>query len=122
MLTGLPEQVVGLAFSKNGEKMALNARNGNQLNEIWMANNTQKPALRNLSQMSKQIANWKVAQSELMVWRSVDGTLIEGVLHKPADYDSTKKYPLLVVIHGGPTGIDTPHPAPSYVYPILQWL
>ena len=122
MLTGLPEQVVGLAFSKNGEKMALNARNGNQLNEVWIANNTSKPAPRNLSQMSKQISNWKVAQSELIVWRSIDGALIEGVLHKPMDYDSTKKYPLMVVIHGGPTGIDTPQPVPGYVYPILQWL
>jgi dipeptidyl aminopeptidase/acylaminoacyl peptidase len=122
MLVGLPEQVGGLAFSKNGEKMVLNARNGNQLNEVWIANNTSKPAPRNLSQMSKQISDWKVAQSELIVWRSIDGTLIEGVLHKPMNYDSTKKYPLMVVIHGGPTGIDTPQPVPGYVYPILQWL
>jgi dipeptidyl aminopeptidase/acylaminoacyl peptidase len=122
MLVGLPEQVGGLAFSKNGEKMVLNGRNGNQLNEVWIANNTSKPAPRNLSQMSKQISDWKVAQSELILWRSIDGTLIEGVLHKPMNYDSTKKYPLMVVIHGGPTGIDTPQPVPGYVYPILQWL
>ena len=37
-----------------------------------------------------------------------DGTTIEGILIKPADYDATRKYPLLVVIHGGPTGVDTP--------------
>ncbi|MGB5317392.1 MAG: prolyl oligopeptidase family serine peptidase, partial [Robiginitalea sp.] len=43
-------------------------------------------------------------------------------LHKPADYDPSKKYPLLVVIHGGPTGISSPQPVPSYVYPIVQWL
>jgi dipeptidyl aminopeptidase/acylaminoacyl peptidase len=122
MLIGMPELVNGFSFSKSGEKMALNARNGNQLNEIWIANNTQKPTPINISQMTKQITNWNVAQSELVVWRSVDGSLIEGVLHKPSDYDSTKKYPLMVVIHGGPTGIDTPQPVPGYVYPILQWL
>ena len=33
-----------------------------------------------------------------------------------------KKYPLLVVIHGGPTGIDLPDPTPTYVYPIMQWV
>lgn len=48
--------------------------------------------------------------------------MIEGVLHKPADYDPNKKYPLLVVIHGGPTGVDTPSPIPGSVYPIVQWL
>jgi dipeptidyl aminopeptidase/acylaminoacyl peptidase len=28
---------------------------------------------------------------------------------------------LLVVIHGGPTGTDRPEPAPTSVYPIMQW-
>ena len=29
---------------------------------------------------------------------------IEGILIKPADYDPSRKYPLMVVIHGGPDG------------------
>ena len=41
-------------------------------------------------------------------WKSKDGAAIEGILIKPADFDPTRKYPLLVVIHGGPTGVDTP--------------
>jgi dipeptidyl aminopeptidase/acylaminoacyl peptidase len=44
-------------------------------------------------------------------------------LHKPKDYDPSKKYPLLVIIHGGPTGTDSPTPVPGGgVYPVLQWL
>ncbi len=39
----------------------------------------------------------------MVSWKSKDGAAIEGVLHKPANFDSAKKYPLLVVIHGGPT-------------------
>jgi dipeptidyl aminopeptidase/acylaminoacyl peptidase len=31
---------------------------------------------------------------------------INGILLKPKNFDPKKKYPLLVVIHGGPTGID----------------
>jgi dipeptidyl aminopeptidase/acylaminoacyl peptidase len=42
-------------------------------------------------------------------WKSKDGAEIEGVLLKPKNYDAKKKYPLLVVIHGGPTGIDLPN-------------
>jgi len=38
------------------------------------------------------------------------------------DYNPDKKYPLLINIHGGPTGISTPGPVPAYVYPVLQWL
>ena len=45
---------------------------------------------------------------EVISWQSQDGTTIEGVLIKPADFDPAKKYPLLCIIHGGPTGIDRP--------------
>ena len=44
----------------------------------------------------------------MISWKSQDGTTIEGVLIKPADFDPSKKYPLLCIIHGGPTGIDRP--------------
>jgi dipeptidyl aminopeptidase/acylaminoacyl peptidase len=48
---------------------------------------------------------------------------VEGVLNKPAGYDPGKKYPLLVRIHGGPTGIDLPimNPAEHY-YPVQDFL
>ena len=39
---------------------------------------------------------------EIISWQSSDGLEIEGVLSTPADFDANKKYPLLVVIHGGP--------------------
>ena len=68
-----------------------------------------------------QLKGWKIPVNEIIRWKSKDGTEIEGVLIKPADYDPKKKYPLLVVIHGGPTGTDRPEPAPTYVYPIIQW-
>jgi dipeptidyl aminopeptidase/acylaminoacyl peptidase len=51
-------------------------------------------------------------------WKSKDGATIEGVLIKPADYDPQKKYPLLVVIHGGPTGVDMPFRSPDRTYPV----
>jgi len=121
VLKGFPDLVNGLAFSQSGDRLAFNGRNGNQLNEIWVSN-VQKPAPKKVTDLTKQLLDWKVSQSEMVVWRSKDGSLIEGVLHKPVDYDPTKKYPLMVVIHGGPTGIDTPSPVPGNVYPIVQWL
>lgn len=75
-----------------------------------------------VTNFSGQIKDWKVSDSEVISWASKDGTTIEGVLHKPQDYDPDQQYPLLVVIHGGPTGISVPDPVPSYVYPIVQWL
>lgn len=116
-----PEQIYGFSFSRLGDRLAFVGRNGNQLNEIFVTNTALlKPE--KLTDMTGQISSWRVAQSEVINWKSKDGATIEGVLHKPWNYDASKKYPLLVVIHGGPTGIDTPTPVPGYVYPILQWL
>jgi dipeptidyl aminopeptidase/acylaminoacyl peptidase len=121
VLLSIPEQVFGFSFSSDGNKVAIVGRNGDQLNEVFISDvNSPKPI--QITKLTNQITNWKVAQSEVISWKSEDGAIIEGVLHKPANYDASKKYPLLVVIHGGPTGIDTPTPVPGYVYPILQWL
>ncbi|MEE2777442.1 MAG: prolyl oligopeptidase family serine peptidase, partial [Acidobacteriota bacterium] len=34
----------------------------------------------------------------------------------------TEKLPLLVVIHGGPTGTSRPTPVSAFVYPVVQWM
>jgi dipeptidyl aminopeptidase/acylaminoacyl peptidase len=116
----LADQVFSFSFSNNG-KLAFVGRDEDQLNEVFVTPiNNPKPI--QITQLTNQISDWKVAQSEVVSWKSKDGATIEGVLHKPANYDPSKKYPLLIVIHGGPTGIDTPTPVPGYVYPILQWL
>ena len=116
-----PDQIFGISFSGSGDRFAMTARSGDQLTEVFVSNTTApKPTV--ITDMTNQLKNWKTATSEVISWKSKDGTVIEGILHKPKNYDASKQYPLLVVIHGGPTGIDTPTPVPGGVYPILQWL
>ncbi|MBK7649825.1 MAG: S9 family peptidase [Flammeovirgaceae bacterium] len=115
-----PNQILSFSFSKDGQTLAYTARADDQLTEVFISKRNEEG--QQLTDMTSQIKNWKVAQSEVISWKSKDGATIEGVLHKPKDYDPKKKYPLLVMIHGGPTGIDTPTPVPGYVYPVLQWL
>jgi dipeptidyl aminopeptidase/acylaminoacyl peptidase len=71
-----------------------------------------------VTNMKEQIKGFKLATRELFQWKSKDGTTIEGVLIKPPDFDAIKKYPLLVVIHGGPTGVDRPNIIADRTYPI----
>ena len=40
-------------------------------------------------------------------WTAKDGTKLEGILTLPAHYEAGKKYPYLVLPHGGPEGNDT---------------
>ena len=71
---------------------------------------------------SGQTAAFVFAQRELVRWKSADGTEIEGVLLKPANFDASKKYPLLVDIHGGPVAVDQPVMRPDRNYPLEQFV
>lgn len=121
ILTSKPERITSYSFSKDGKKIAYTGVNDEDLTEVYTSDYPLKNA-KPITEFTKQIQDWAVAKSEVISWESEDGTTIEGVLYKPEDYDPSKKYPLLVIIHGGPTGISTPGATPSYVYPIIQWL
>ena len=114
--TDLPSQV---SISKDGSMMVLNGRQYTSLNEVFTG--PIAGPLKQITTMSAQIRGWNVPTNELIQWKSKDGVEIEGVLLKPSNYDPKTRYPLLIVIHGGPTGTDRPEPVPGYVYPIMQW-
>ncbi len=71
-----------------------------------------------LTAMADQLKDFRLASRELVQWKSSDGTTIEGVLIKPPDFQAGKRYPLLVVIHGGPTGVDRAVPTADRSYPV----
>ncbi|HKN23739.1 MAG TPA: S9 family peptidase [Candidatus Acidoferrum sp.] len=80
-------------------------------------------APKKLTDMTAQVEDWNLGSVEVVSWKSQDGAVIEGVLHKPADYDPARKYPLLVKIHGGPTGTSRPTLSPAeYAYPVQTFL
>jgi len=80
-------------------------------------------AAKRISDTAAQIASWPKHTRETMRWTSQDGAEIEGVLHKPADFQAGRRYPLLVVIHGGPTGVSRPVPYGQVgYYPVDAYL
>jgi len=48
-----------------------------------------------------------LGKMEVVRWKSSDGMEIEGVLNYPVNYRAGERVPLLLVIHGGPTGVFT---------------
>jgi len=110
----------GMAFAKKNSTIAVIGRNHATLNELYRWDQGSNPV--KITNLSAQIAAWNGPVNEIIRWKSIDGTTIEGILLKPNNYDPKKKYPLLCVIHGGPTGIDLPDPMPGGVYPMAQWV
>ncbi|HEX2443839.1 MAG TPA: S9 family peptidase [Vicinamibacterales bacterium] len=69
--------------------------------------------------------------TEVVRWKAPDGLEIEGLLTYPAGYQKGRRVPLLVVVHGGPTGVFTqsfvgmpnPYPIPLFAargYAVLR--
>ena len=104
-----PADLMAGAFSltRDGRRVAFVNSSPTSLPEVYVSD-VAKFAPRALTNMSEQAKQFVLGTREVISWKSQDGAEIEGVLIKPADFDPAKKYPLLVVIHGGPTGIDRP--------------
>lgn len=47
--------------------------------------------------------NISLGNTQVIQWKSTDGAQINGLLITPPGYDGRKAYPLLVVLHGGPS-------------------
>ncbi len=58
-----------------------------------------------VSAANTALAKPEVPKTEVVRWKSKDGLDVEGVLTYPLGYEKGKKYPLILNIHGGPTGV-----------------
>jgi len=110
----------GFSLSADGSTVAFTHGDASHLAEVYVAGLKQWMP-KKLTDATAQTKGWTLPQDQVISWLSRDGTAIEGVLSKPAAFDPTKKYPLLCVIHGGPTGIDRPQLAHPRYYPIDLW-
>src|SRR5256712_10108618 len=61
-------------------------------------------ALTPLTDHNAWLKDYALAGTEVVNWKSNDGTEIEGLLTKPVGYEAGKKVPLLLNPHAGPTG------------------
>ncbi|HEV8147019.1 MAG TPA: S9 family peptidase [Bryobacteraceae bacterium] len=108
------------SFTSDYSQVAFTCSGPNKFTEICISS-VASFAPKTVTNMSDQLRPFNLATREIFEWKSKDGTPIEGILIKPHDFDPTKKYPLLVVIHGGPTGVDRPSLAPDRTYPLEQF-
>ncbi|HVO98524.1 MAG TPA: S9 family peptidase [Bryobacteraceae bacterium] len=108
----------GVTFTKDHRVMAGTGAMPNHFAEI-ITSSTSDFVPKILTDVAAQYKEFALATREVVEWTSSDGgAKMQGILIKPADYDPSRKYPLMVVIHGGPTGVDTPILSPDRYYPV----
>jgi len=58
--------------------------------------------LKRLSSVNQWAEQIERGECKTFRWRSRDGKIVEGIVYYPANFDPSRKYSLLVQLHGGP--------------------
>lgn len=74
-----------------------------QPTELYLAN-ADYSSLKPLTDHNAWLRDYTLGETEVVKWKSKDGTDVEGLLTKPAGYEAGRKVPFLLNPHGGPTG------------------
>jgi dipeptidyl aminopeptidase/acylaminoacyl peptidase len=89
-------------ISRDGQ-IALVGTEAQRPAEVYLVKNPQSEPIR-LTNFQSEVAALKLGRIESIFWKSDGGLPLNGVLTFPPDFDPTRKYPLLLNIHGGPWG------------------
>ena len=92
-----------LSFSSDAQTVAYALGSPNAPSDVVVSAAPFQKATK-LTDLNPQLNSIALGETEIVTWKSSDGTPVEGILVKPIGYQAGKKYPLLVEAHGGPTG------------------
>jgi dipeptidyl aminopeptidase/acylaminoacyl peptidase len=84
-----------------------------------------------ITEVNAEISKLPIAKTDVVHWKGPGGLEIEGLLTYPVGYAAGKRYPLLLMIHGGPAGVysqtfiggPTPYPVAAFAergYAVLR--
>ncbi len=91
------------SFSADGTRVAFTMDTPSAPSDVYIADGAFGEP-RRVSDANPQARDFALGDTEVVTWKSTDGFDVEGVLLKPAGFDPARRYPLLVVAHGGPAG------------------
>ncbi len=90
--------------SPDGKKLYFEQQRNNLPTEIFSMN-TYGSDIKQLTALNKdRLSNIEMIPIETFWYIGANGKKQESILVKPPFFDSTKKYPLILLIHGGPQG------------------
>jgi len=87
---------------------------------VWMLAKLAGSAISDAKPFIESNAPFKkkpISKTELVYWKGALDEQVEGILYYPHNYQAGKKYPLVVMIHGGPHGADHDAFSESWAYP-----
>ena len=74
---------------------------------------------RQITKLNPKYEKKPLYRTDIVHWKGARNDEIDGVLYYPLGYEEGKRYPLMLSIHGGPTGTDTDSWRQSYSTPLI---
>jgi dipeptidyl aminopeptidase/acylaminoacyl peptidase len=104
-LTEGPRAVRSFTLNEPTSKIAYLVNDFEHLDDIWIRDIPGGPEHR-LTQVNEELwSRLTPAHVEPMTWKAADGWEIQGFVVKPVGWEAGKQYPLILSIHGGPSGM-----------------
>ncbi|MFQ5721374.1 MAG: prolyl oligopeptidase family serine peptidase, partial [Candidatus Aminicenantales bacterium] len=100
--------IFGLVLQEKGEVAVYNYSTASlptQWYSGYLKGNTLQP-IKQITKLNSYLENKIMAKTEVIKWKGALNEEIEGILYYPHNYRPGKRYPLILMIHGGPTGVD----------------
>ncbi len=91
------------SISGDGKRIAWVKSSASEPADVYLEDLESGRAVR-LSDVNPQVRDYPAVNARTVRWKSKDGLEIEGVLRLPFHYAAGTRVPLLVSLHGGPTG------------------
>ena len=108
----MDEHVSIMAVSQQGTRLAYNHSTASSLPEYYIAELTMGKkgtaigGSEKLTSLNDKLKKKPIATSEIIYWTGANDEEVNGILYYPKNYEEGKQYPLILSIHGGPTGVD----------------
>jgi dipeptidyl aminopeptidase/acylaminoacyl peptidase len=91
-------------FDAKGERLALVQTGLTYARDVFISPAGETKQATRLTSVNPQVDTWKLPQLSRVTWKGAHGDEVEGTLELPPDYKPGTKLPLVVCLHGGPTG------------------
>jgi dipeptidyl aminopeptidase/acylaminoacyl peptidase len=106
----VPKVILGDSFnadfdvSRDGHTLAFTRTNIAMPAEVFTANSDGSSVRQLTHQNGALLSQLDLPRAEPIWFAGAEQTQVEGLLLRPPHFDASKKYPLLLLIHGGPQG------------------
>jgi dipeptidyl aminopeptidase/acylaminoacyl peptidase len=97
------QEVIAFTADASAQRFAMVISTPTQVGDLYVADESTGGPARKLTTFNDELFKQAIVTEPEEIWyQSFDGRKIQGWILKPPSFDPSKKYPLILQIHGGP--------------------